>query len=159
MKEIHGIATDVVGASPDAVFRVITDLDRLPDWNRAIECVVEPATGREPGTEWIVKMHPSRGMQWLSRSRIDEIDDSLRRFRYRTWNADGNPSYSDWTWEVAEADGAATVTVTWDISLETLDRRVLAGPIRQRQLRKEVAASLMALDRAVREASISGEDH
>ena len=38
------------------------------------------------------------------------------------------------------------VTVTWDVYLKTLDRKLLAGPIRQRQLRKEVAASLAALD-------------
>ena len=42
------------------------------------------------------------------------------------------------------------VTVTWDVYLKTLDRKLLAGPIRQRQLRKEVAASLVALADSVR---------
>jgi hypothetical protein len=36
------------------------------------------------------------------------------------------------------------------VYLKTLDRKLLAGPIRQRQLRKEVAASLLALDKAAR---------
>ena len=58
----------------------------------------------------------------------------------------GNPSYSDWTWEVSASD--AQVTVTWDVYLKTFDRKLLAGPIRQRQLRKEVAASLRAPDEA-----------
>jgi hypothetical protein len=125
---------------------MLTDVGRLPDWNRAIECVVEPAGELTPGTEWVLKMHPGRGMSWLSRSRVEEIDRGDRRFRYRTWNADGNPSYADWTWEVSASD--APVTVTWDVYLKTLDRKLLAGPIRQRQLRKEVAASLEALDDA-----------
>jgi hypothetical protein len=92
-------------------------------------------------------------MQWLSRSRVDEIDGATHRFRYRTWNADGNPSYSDWSWEITGVDAGSSVTVTWDVSLETLDRQLLAGPIRKRQLRKEVAASLGALDQAVRDVA------
>ena len=42
----------------------------------------------------------------------------------------------------------AAVTVTWDVYLKTLDRKLVAGPIRQRQLHEEVAASLEALEQA-----------
>ena len=150
MQEIHGTAVGSVNAAPDATFRLITDIDRLPEWNRAIERVVERAPDLTPGTEWVVKMHPSRGMTWQSRSRVEEIDKDVRRFRYRTWNADGNPSYADWKWEVVPLDSMAQVSVSWDVYLKTLDRKLLAGPIRQRQLRKEVAASLVALDQATR---------
>ena len=150
MQEIHGTAVGTVNAVPDATFRLITDIDRLPEWNRAIECVVEPASDLSPGIEWVVKMHPSRGMTWQSRSRLEEINKDVRRLRYRTWNADGNPSYADWKWEVVPLDSMAQVSVSWDVYLMTLDRRLLAGPIRQRQLRKEVAESLLALDRTSR---------
>ena len=152
MQEIHGTASGRVTAAPGAVFRLITDVDRLPDWNRAIERVVVRASELAPGTEWVVKMHPSRGMTWQSRSRVEEIDLEAGLFSYRTWNADGNPSYADWTWEVVPFDSAAQVTVRWDVYLRTLDRKLLAGPIRRRQLRKEVAASLLALDKATRSA-------
>jgi hypothetical protein len=152
MHEIHGAATGGVNAAPDATFQLITDIDRLPEWNRAIERVVERAPELTPGAEWVVKMHPSRGMTWLSRSRLEEIDGDVRRFRYRTWNADGNPSYADWSWEVELLGAAAQVNVSWDVYLKTLDRQLLAGPIRQRQLRKEVAESLRALDRTSRSA-------
>ena len=74
MQEIHGTASGRVTGAPDAVFRLITDVDRLPEWNRAIERVVERAPELAPGTEWVVKMHPSRGMTWQSRSRVEEID-------------------------------------------------------------------------------------
>jgi hypothetical protein len=152
MKEIHGTATGNVSAAPDAAFLLITDIDRLPEWNRAIERVVERAPELTTGTEWVVKMHPSRGMSWLSRSRVQEVDRDARRFTYRTWNADGNPSYTDWKWEVGPLDSIAHVSVSWDVSLRTLDRKLLAGPIRQRQLRREVAESLRALDQASRSA-------
>jgi uncharacterized protein YndB with AHSA1/START domain len=152
MQEIHGSAVGSVNAAPDATFRLITDIDRLPEWNRAIERVIEPASDLTPGIEWVVKMHPSRGMTWQSRSRVEEIDTDVRRFIYRTWNADGNPSFADWKWEVVSLDSMAQVNVSWDVYLKTLDRRLLAGPIRQRQLRKEVAESLRALDRTSRSA-------
>jgi len=152
VQEIHGTAIGSVNAAPDATFRLITDIDRLPEWNRAIECVIEPASDLIPGTEWVVKMHPSRGMTWQSRSRVEEINKEVRRFAYRTWNADGNPSYADWKWEVVPLDSMAQVSVSWDVNLKTLDRKLLAGPIRQRQLRKEVAESLRALDRTSRSA-------
>jgi uncharacterized protein YndB with AHSA1/START domain len=150
VQEIHGTASNCVAGAPAAVFRLITDLGRLPEWNRAIERVVEPAPALAPGAEWVVKMHPGRGMSWLSRSRVEAIEPDRFRFRYRTWNADGNPSYTDWNLEVAADDSGAKVTVTWDVFLKTLDRKLLAGPIRRRQLRKEVAASLVALDDSVR---------
>jgi hypothetical protein len=39
----------------------------------------------------------------------------------------------------------AEVTVTWDCYLKTLDRRILAGPLRKRQLAREVPKSLTAM--------------
>ncbi len=149
MQEIHGSTTRTVNAPPEAVFTLITDIDRLPEWNDAIENVVERPTGLDTGTEWVVKMHPNRMMSWKSRSNVEEIDRDGLRFGYRTRNEDGNPSYALWRWEVDPGDPGATVTVRWDVYLKTLDRRLLAGPIRQRQLRKEVAASLRAMEKAV----------
>ena len=150
MQEIHGAASDRVEAAPEAVFDLITDIDRLPEWNNAIESVVERPTALTAGAEWVVKMHPNRAMSWKSRSSVQEIDRDALRFAYRTVNEDGNPSYSLWKWEITPLDAAASVTVVWDVYLKTLDRKLLAGPIRQRQLRKEVAASLVAMEQAAR---------
>jgi hypothetical protein len=100
----------------------------------------------------VVKMHPSRGLTCQSRSRVQEIDEDVWHFTYRTWNADGNPSYADWKWEVVPLDSMAQVSVSWHMYLKTLDRKLLAGPIRRRRLRKEVAESLRALDRTGRNA-------
>jgi Polyketide cyclase / dehydrase and lipid transport len=150
MREIHDSADRQVQASPAEVFGLITDLDRLPEWNDAIRSVDEKPPDLTTGAEWLVTMHPNRLMTWQSRSHVDAIDRDARHFAYRTVNADGNPSYAFWTWDVAPLDAVTKVTVSWNVYLETLDRRLLAGPIRRRQLRNEVAASLRAIDHAAR---------
>src|SRR5271169_3046542 len=129
VQEIHGTASGRVSATPDAVFSLITDIDRLPEWNDAIESVVDRPAELVTGAEWVVRMHPSRMMTWKSRSSVEEIDNDALRFAYRTRNEDGNPSYALWKWEIKPADSGADVTVNWDVYLKTLDRKLLAGPI------------------------------
>ena len=47
MREFQGTATAHIEAAPDVIFDVITDINRLPEWNRAIEAVIEePAIAR-----------------------------------------------------------------------------------------------------------------
>jgi hypothetical protein len=48
MREFHGEATTVIDASPQAIFDLIVDIDRPPEWNRCIEAVVE-RPGEQPG--------------------------------------------------------------------------------------------------------------
>ncbi len=148
MQEIHGTARCRVDAPADAVFSVITNIDRLPEWNDAIESIVERPLELTVGAEWTVAMHPNHMPSWQSRSCVEVIDRDAHRFAYRTVNADGNPSYAIWHWEVVPVDSAAIVTVRWDVFLKTIDRKVLAGPIRKRQLSKEVAGSLRAIEQA-----------
>jgi uncharacterized protein YndB with AHSA1/START domain len=148
MHEFHGSATAHLEATPEAVFELITDVGRLPEWNDAIESVAEQPPDVAEGAEWLVVMHPAHLPRWRSRSTAQEIDRDKRRFAYRTVNADGNPSYAVWHWQVDPADDGSEVTVTWDVFLKTADRRWLAGPLRRRGLRHEVAASLPAIDRA-----------
>lgn len=150
MQEIHGSADRQIQASPDVVFDLVTDIDRLPEWNDAIRSVDEKPTQLTAGAEWLVTMHPNRLMTWQSRSTVDTIDRDARRFAYRTVNADGNPSYTLWTWDLGALDSGTKVTVSWDVFLKTLDRKLLAGPIRRRQLRNEVATSLRAMDQVTK---------
>ncbi len=105
--------------------------------------------GAAEGAEWTVKMHPPRMPSWLSISRVEKLDRGRFRFVYQTRNADGNPSYTRWAWHVATAGSGAEATVTWDCYLKTLDRRFLAGPLRKRQLAREVRQSLNAMASAV----------
>jgi hypothetical protein len=66
------------------------------------------------------------------------------RFMYQTRNADGNPSFVKWAWQVDAAGEQLEVTVPWHCYLKTLDHRFLPGPLRKRQLAREVPASLAA---------------
>lgn len=146
MKEFHGSATIVVDASADAVFDLITDVNRLPEWNAAIGEVVDRPATLAPGVEWTIKMAPPRMPTWFSVSRVDLLDPAARRFAYETRNADGNPSHTEWAWAVSDAGGGrAEVAVAWHAYLKTADRRLLGGPLRKRQLAREVPTSLAAL--------------
>jgi uncharacterized protein YndB with AHSA1/START domain len=149
MDELHGRASLRVDATPQAVFGLITDVDRLPEWNTAIETVLERPAELAEGVEWTVKMHPPRTPSWTSISRVEELDRRRHRFTYETRNGDGNPSYTKWAWQVTGAGGGAEVTVTWDTYLKTADRRYFGGPIRKRQLAREVPNSLAAMASAV----------
>lgn len=140
----------VLDATPDAIFRTLTDIGRLPEWNSVIRRVLELPPTLEPGVEWVVELH-ALGQTWPSRSRVEVIDPTERRFAYRACTDDGNPSFALWTWAVAEDPAGSRVTVTWDLHPATFWRRVLLARIRARQLaRTEVPASLRALEAAAR---------
>lgn len=149
MDEFHGQASARVDTTPRAVFDVITDLNRLPEWNAAIEAVVAQPAALAEGAEWTVRMHPAGTPRWGSVSRVVELSRDRYRFAYQTRNADGNPSYSEWAWVIAHGGAGADVTVTWRVHLKTFDRRFFAGPIRKRQLAREVPRSLAALASAI----------
>jgi hypothetical protein len=154
MDEIHDFAQARLDVSAASAFACITDLERLPQWNAAIGGVIDSPADLGPGAQWTVRMQPNRLMRWESRSTVADLDRTARRFSYRTVNTDGNPSYAVWSWQVDPAGTGCEVRVRWDVRLETLDRRMLAGPIRRRQLRREVAASLRQLEAAARAAAV-----
>jgi uncharacterized protein YndB with AHSA1/START domain len=145
MREIHDEAEVIIAGDPRMIFETITDLERLPEWNGAIEQVIDRPARLTTGAAWTVEMHPVRPMRWKSVSTLQELDAEGLCFTYRTVNADGNPSYALWSWKLTPTPSGVQVSVRWDIYLKTLDRRLFAGPIRRRQLRKEVAASLATL--------------
>ena len=140
---------------PDAALRTIVDVHSLPAWNAAVTRVLEAPTTLTVGSEWVVEVS-AMGGHWPSRSRLTDLDPDARRFAYRSATDDGNPSYADWTWEVAEASGGCEVTVTWTLNPQTFWRRALLARVRQHQLRTEVAASLDSLQSAVEAAIARG---
>jgi hypothetical protein len=131
----------------EQLFAVVTDVDRLPEWNSIIRDVVERPSVLARDAEWVVELS-AMGNTWRSRSRVLEHDVAALRFAYRSRTDDGNPSYGDWCWQVVGDQGGSRVTVTWDLHPQTFWRRVLLAPVRNRQLKREVRASLRALERA-----------
>jgi len=150
MREFHGTATAFVDATAESVFDFITDIDHLPDWNAAIERVVQAPISLTYGAEWVVVMHPRGLPRWNSRAHLEAINRDALRFAYRSHSDDGNASYVEWSWQIVAVDGGAQVTVMWDAHPQTFWRRVLLVPfVRRPQLSKEVAASLDAINQHV----------
>jgi uncharacterized protein YndB with AHSA1/START domain len=137
--------TRVVAAPPDDVFGLLTVPEHLPEWNDAIICVVHAPSQLRPGAEWVVQVS-ALGQSWASRSTVVAFDPQTRHFAYRSQTDDGNPSYADWSWQVADAPGGCEVVVSFALYPVTFWRRVLLVRVRAWQLRRrEVPASLYAL--------------
>ncbi len=148
-----GSAAGSVPSPPSDVFGLLTDIDRLPEWNSIIVAVVERPEALSPGAEWVVRLK-AMGSSWASRSRIEEYDPGRHVFAYRSCTDDGNPSYARWRWEVEPAAGGSRVTVSWELQPKTFWRRALLARVRNRQLRREVPGSIDSLARALRETSV-----
>ena len=149
MDHFKGVATGHVSASPGAVFELVTDIARLPEWNRCISTVVEAPASLPPGTEWVVKIRPPGLLPWNSRSRVEEYDPDGLRFAYRSQSDDGNPSYAVWTWALRPDGDGTLVTVDWEGNPKTFWRQRLFAPMRRRQLEHEVVASIAELERVL----------
>lgn len=92
---IRESVSERVDAPPATVFGFLTDVSRLPEWNRAITDVVETPTLLVPGEVWKVRLH-ALGQSWVSKSQLSELDPGAHRFSYRSQSDDGIPSYADW---------------------------------------------------------------
>src|SRR5216684_2018765 len=103
--------TQFIASDPDSVFRLISTPALLAEWNRAIVRVVDVPGRLSPGAEWVVEVS-ALGQSWSSRSTVLELDPDTRRFAYRSQTDDGNRSYADWLWEVADASGGCEVSVS-----------------------------------------------
>ena len=66
--------TATTDADPDDVFGLLTDIDRLAEWNQIITRVLHRPTDLAPGAEWVVEMH-AMGQTWSSRSRVEPSTD------------------------------------------------------------------------------------
>lgn len=148
-------ASRMIDASADEVFRFITDLSRLPEWNTAITAVIDRPDRIKVGDQWIVEMS-ALGQRWHSRSEVEVFDQIDRCFAYRSATDDGNPSYALWTWVVVEHAEGAVVTVAGELHPRTFWRRALLVHIRSRQLaRTELPESLAALDAMVQRSKLA----
>ncbi len=146
----RGEVSRIIDAATTQVFDVLTDLERLPEWNDCIQRVVECPVAVEEGADWLVVMNVPLLPRWKSRSTVIHVDRTNFRFVYRSTREARNPSYIDWFWEAYDRGGRTEVTVRWHGYPLTVFGRRVGAPMRRRQLRHEVATSLEALARASR---------
>jgi hypothetical protein len=146
MTSLHGSVTERVHVPAAPFFGLISDVDRLPEWNELIQRVVERPTEMTVGAEWVVEMR-ALGSRWNSRATVEDVDADTFRFAYRSRTDDGNPSFALWTWTLEPRQDETDVTVTWDLHPETFWRKSLLARIRHRSLRNEVRSSIHAAER------------
>jgi uncharacterized protein YndB with AHSA1/START domain len=148
--QMAGGTSALVAAPADEVFRVLTDVERLPEWNRRIQRVEERPDDLVKGAEWTVIVRVA-GQSFPSRSVVLALDRGARRFSYRSKRVDRNPTFTEWTWTVAPDGDGAVVTVEWELHPSGFLRRHLLAPMRARHFaRGETADSLDALARLCR---------
>ena len=145
MNHFEGTATAHITAKPIDVFGLVTDLDRLPEWNRRIAAVLDTPAALVPGSEWTVRMHVPIVGRWKSRSTLAQFDPDRLLFAYTSKRVDNNPTDGTWTWQLTPVDDGTRVDVCWEGHPRTFVRKVVAAPIRSRQLHDEVAHSLQTL--------------
>ena len=139
-----------VSASPTVVFDLITDVDRLPQWNAQIPRVIKSVENLVEGSEWvIVQRGLGPGVQWSSRAQVIELNRATRRFVYRSRSEGPNPSFAMWTWSVTPAGKGSVVRVGWQLNPKTFWRKALTAGLRHRQLKREVRASLQDMARLI----------
>lgn len=136
----------LVPGTTDEVFDVLTDIERLPDWNLEIPQVVEHPAVLEVGAVWVVTIHAMK-THWNSRSRVVELDREAGRFAYRSQSDDGNPSHAEWRWQLTSTPerGQTQVTVEVDIRPRTFLRRWFLSRLRRSSLQRAMNESLVAL--------------
>ena len=154
--EVH--ASTSVSAPPDVVFRHITDIARLPQWNKEISEIREAPAVVEPGAQWLVEIK-AMGTHWGSRSEAIEVDAATRVFAYRSVTDDGNPSYADWRWELTAHDNgnATRVDVVMSAHPRTFWRKHLLSNLRRPVLRRAMQRSLDALETSVHNPVLTKE--
>jgi len=156
LTEFTGSSEAIIEAEPTAVFAALTDVDRLPEWNKRIANILEPPPGPlAPGVEWVLKMSVPPAT-WPSRARVVSYDPDRLEFEHISNSDDGNPSYAVWKWLVVPVPRGARVVVEWAVHPKTFWRRLLFARLRRKQLAEEVPASLAALKShlAARDAAV-----
>ena len=83
MPEIHDHADAVIEGDPRVIFETITDTERLPERNGAIEQVTDRPARLTPGAMWTVEARPVRPVRWKSGSTLQELDAEALRFSCR----------------------------------------------------------------------------
>jgi uncharacterized protein YndB with AHSA1/START domain len=131
----------VTAASPEAVFDLITDIERLPEWNKEIGEIHENPAALTPGAQWVVEIH-AMGTHWPSRSTVVECDREAGIFAYRTQSDDGNPSFVNWVWRLTPHAGGCRIQVDASVNPRSFWRRYLLSNIRRPNLRHAVRTSL-----------------
>lgn len=143
MTVLNGDITEHVAANPDALFDLITDLDRLPEWNDHTHHLV---AARRAGTELRMgRRDASPGLSLEQPSSPRTPRSAGAPLRLRQHDRRREPVARLWSWHVTPHTNGSTVAVAWQLEPKTFWRKALLASVRHHQLKWEVRASIHAL--------------
>ena len=133
-----------VNASPDAVWAVVADLNRLPDWNQFAAAVEDVSGPAQPGATYTVKPHKS--YEPTTHWTVTEAEPPSRQL-----HTSEMPVVSGVRSELEVTDGpdGATVRVHWTGTPKGLRGRMMRSMM-QKRITQNWERSLEALDRVAR---------
>jgi uncharacterized protein YndB with AHSA1/START domain len=128
-------------ASPDAVWAVIADLNRLPEWLQFAKTVEDVSGPAQPGATYTVKPHKS--YEPTTRWTVTESEPPSRQLHTSEMPVvSGVRSLL----EVTDSDGGATVHVHWTGTPKGVMGKLMR-PMMQKRITQTWERSLEALDR------------
>jgi uncharacterized protein YndB with AHSA1/START domain len=130
-----------VNASPDAVWAVVSDLSRLPDWNQFAASVENVSGPAQPGATYTVKPH--RGYEPTTHWTVTEADPPTHQLHTSEMPVvSGVRSQFD----ISPADGGSTVRVHWTGTPKGVMGKLMRSMM-QKRITQNWERSLEALDR------------
>jgi uncharacterized membrane protein len=130
-----------MSASADAVWAVLADLNRLPEWLAFASSVQDVSGPAEPGAKYTVK--PQRSYEPTTHWTVAEAEPPSRQLHTSEMPVvSGVRSLL----EVTDAPGGATVRVHWTGTPKGLMGRMMR-PMMQKRITQNWERSLEALDR------------
>jgi uncharacterized membrane protein len=130
-----------VSASPDAVWAVIGDLNRLPEWLEFAASVEDVSGPAQPGATYTVK--PPRSYEPTTHWTVTEAEAPSRQLHTSEMPVVSGVRSS---LEVSAADGGSNVRVHWTGTPKGVMGKLMR-PMMQKRITQNWERSLEALDR------------
>jgi Polyketide cyclase / dehydrase and lipid transport len=130
-----------VSASPDAVWAVVADLNRLPDWNQFAAAVEDVSGPAQPGATYTVKPH--KPYEPTTHWTVTEAEAPSRQLHTSEMPV---VSRVRSLLEVSAADGGSNVRVHWTGTPKGVMGRLMRSMM-QKRITQNWERSLEALDR------------
>ena len=130
-----------VNASPDAVWAVISDLNRLPEWLQFASAVEDVSGPAQPGATYTVK--PQKSYEPTTRWTVTETQAPTRQLHTSEMSVVSGVRSEV---QVSGADGGSTVRVHWTGTPKGIMGRLMRSMM-QKRIPENWERSLEALDR------------
>lgn len=146
----------VINATPDHVYAMVADLQRMGEWSPECRHVEWEggATGPAEGAKFVGHNRggPKQLIRWSRHGRVLTADPG-REFTFVT--EEGGRESTQWQYRFEPVDGGTRVTESYDVKWLPLWARIVDGPLnRRRELHDNMRLTLAQLKDAAEKSSI-----